>query len=147
MSAQTVHSAESLSRVVGEIRAALKEHRWLKVSWSQHKDRSGQQNALSHVWYEQIAHELREDTALGVKAECKLHYGVPILRAEDDDFRAAYDAAIKPLTYEQKLAAMRYWPVTSLMSTAQLSEYLQAMQDAYRGRVTLEFPDEWRWAA
>lgn len=147
MTTARIHSAESLSATIGQIRADLKAHGWLRLSWRHDRDRTAAQNALSHVWYEQIANELREDTALGVKCFCKLHYGVPILRTEDEDFRAAYDAAIKPLAYEQKLAAMRYWPVTSLMSTAQLSEYLDAVKEGYAGRVMLEFPEDARWAA
>ena len=47
-------------------------------------------------------------------------------------------------TYEQKLVAMRAWPVTSLMTKAQLSQYLEKMQEAYAGRVALTFPETHR---
>lgn len=104
------------------------------------KPRSLDQNAISHKWYEQVSNELKECSELDVKCFCKLHYGVPILRAEDDDFREAYDTAIKPLPYEKKLIAMRVLPVTSIMSVKQLSQYLEIVQDAYAGRVRLEFP-------
>jgi hypothetical protein len=101
------------------------------------------QNALAAVWYEQIARELGEDTPEGVKAECKLRFAVPILRAEEEDFRQMYDGAIKGrLSYEQKLAVMRFLPATSLMNTDQLSRYLQDVQKAYAGRVELCFPEE-----
>ncbi len=100
-------------------------------------------NALSHVWYEQVANELREDDELGVKSFCKLHFGVPILRAEDADFREFYDAAMKhALSYEQKIKAMNFVPVTSLMTQAQFDKYAHAMQDHYRGKVALEFPKQ-----
>jgi hypothetical protein len=66
---------------------------------------------------------------------------VPLLRAEDDQFREAYDAAIKGLSYEQKLKVMRILPVTSLMTKPQLSKYLEAMQEDFlRRSVRLEFP-------
>lgn len=58
-----------------------------------------------------------------------------------------YDGALKSMPYEQKLAVMRYMPVTSIMTTTQLSQYLQDVQKAYEGRVRLEFPDDARWAA
>lgn len=111
------------------------------------KRRSLDQNDISHVWYEQIANELREDTALGVKCYCKLHHGVPILRAEDSDFRAFYDAALKGLTYEQKLEAMKYVPVSSLLTVEQGSKYLVAIQEDFNSskrhnRVILEFPEK-----
>lgn len=100
------------------------------------------QNAGTHVLYEIIAAALPQDDAAGWKAHCKLHFGVPILRAEDPDFRAAYDAAVKPLMYEQKLAVMRYWPVTSLMDKSQINRYIAALQDDFARRgVVLELTE------
>ena len=98
------------------------------------KGRTLPQNSFSHAWYEEIAQALPEDDALGWKSYCKLHHGVPILRAEDEEFRAAYDAAIKSLTYEQKLAAMRVLPVTSRMNVKQLTKYADAVRDDFAVR-------------
>lgn len=138
-----INSEPALQTFIGDVREQWRKHHYLRVTVKTGKDRSLDQNAISHAWYEQIARELREDDALGVKRFCKLNYGVPILRAEDPEFRSLYDCAIKPhLTYEQKLKAMDYLPVTSLMTTTQLSAYLVAMQDAYVGKVSLEFPPE-----
>ena len=143
MKGAVVNSESSLSRLFGDLREAYRAHKYLRVKWETGKDRSLDQNAISHAWYEQIADELREDSALGVKNFCKLHFGVPILRAEDEDFRNFYDAAIKPhLSYEQKVSAMAFVPVTRIMTVKQLSAYLEAMQDHYRGTVALEFPPE-----
>ena len=136
------NSKESLSNAIGEIRTAWDRAKFLRIVIKEGTGRSLSQSALSHVWYEQIARELREDTPLGVKCFCKLHYGVPIMRAESEEFRELYDLVIKSLTYERKLAAMSAWPVTSLMSKDQLSQYLTAMQDGYAGRVQLEFPKD-----
>ena len=108
------------------------------------KNRSQEQNRLSHAWYAQVAATLREDTAAGVKGYCKLHFGVPILR-EDTDFSEVYDATIKTLSYEQKILIMSHpdlFPVTSLMKTGQLSLYLEQIQQHYADRVQLHFPDE-----
>lgn len=112
--------------------------------------RTAAQNAFSHAWYEEIAQALPEDDALGWKCYCKLHHGVPILRAEDEEYRASYDSSIKKLTYEQKLLAMRHWPVTSLMNTQQLAKYADAVQAdfAARGVVLVvkgaEIPEQYR---
>lgn len=142
MSQHYANSEQSLSRLIGDLREMWREHKFLRISVKAGKDRSLDQNAILHAWITQIATELREQTAADIKAECKLHYGVPILRAEDEDFRAFYDRAIKCLTYEQKLEAMRFVPVTSVMTVKQLSQFLAAMQSAYAGRVALEFPPE-----
>lgn len=105
------------------------------------KNRTAEQNALSHAWYLQLQKELREDSALGYKCFCKLHFGVPILRAEDAEFRKVYDDVIKQLSYEKKLEVMQILPVTSIMKTKQLSQYLEAMQAHYfKQGVKLEFP-------
>lgn len=104
--------------------------------------RSTEQNSISHAWYSQIANELPEDDALGWKCYCKLHHGVPILRAEDAQFKEFYDSAIKGMDYEKKLTAMRFLPVTSLMDKPQLSAYLESVQaDFMRRGVMLEFPE------
>lgn len=137
-----INSDTSLQSVIRELREMYRQHRYVKISAKTGKARSLDQNAISHTWYEQIARELREDDALGHKCYCKLHHGVPILRAEDEQFREAYDAVIKGLTYEQKLIAMRHWPVTSIMTKPQLSKYLEAMQGDFERRgVRLEFPE------
>ncbi len=104
------------------------------------RNRSLEQNNQAHVWYEQLAFELPEDNALGWKCYCKLHLGVPILRAEDEEFRKVYDQAIKGLSYEQKLQVMKILPVTSIMKTKQYNQYFESMQDEFLKRgVKLEF--------
>lgn len=136
----TINSDESLQRFIGDVRELYKRHHFLRATIKTGTARSPSQNAIAHVWYEQIARELREDTALGVKNYCKLHFGVPIMRAEDEEFRQLYDLVIRPLPYERKIAAMNAWPVTSLMNKDQNSQYLEAMQAGFAGRVRLEFP-------
>lgn len=142
MTAYTINSEASLQTVLGEVRELFRVNKYLKLTAKVGKARSLDQNAISHTWYEQIARELREDDALGWKCYCKLHHGVPILRAEDEEFREAYDTVIKPLSYEKKLIAMRHWPVTSIMTKPQLSKYLEAMQADFAQRgVFLTFPE------
>lgn len=107
--------------------------------------RSLEQNAISHSWYQQLADELPEDNALGWKCFCKLNYGIPIMRAEEDEFREACDRVLAVLPYESQLLAMKYWPVTSIMTTKQLSQYAESVQDHFARRgVKLEFQEPTR---
>jgi hypothetical protein len=142
MTTLIANSADSLSSAIGELREAWGKHKFLRISFKAGRDRSLDQNAIGHVWYEQLARELREFDALGYKAFCKLHFGVPILRAEDEQFREFYDQAIKTsLSYEQKLDAMKFVPVTSLMTSDQKSRYLMEVQKHFASQVRLEFPE------
>lgn len=143
MSSLIINSDVSMQTVIGELREMYGRHRYLKINVKAGKARSLDQNAISHAWYEQLARELREDDALGWKSYCKLHHGVPILRAEDEEFKSFYDASIKGMDYERKLLAMKYLPVSSLMTKPQLSAYLEAIQaDFMRRGVRLSFPEE-----
>ena len=137
-----VNSETALQNAIGDLRVLWRAHKYLRLNATTGRKRSLDQNSISHTWYEQIANELRENTTLGVKAECKLNYGVPILRAENEEFRAKYDALVKGrFSYEEKIAFMAWLPITSLMTKDQLSQYLVAMQAAYSGRVALTFPE------
>lgn len=94
--------------------------------------RSLDQNALSHRWYGQIAKAGEYDT-VGARRFCKLHFGVPIMRAGEtklcENFRAGWDSLIKTrMTYPEKLGLMDWWPVTSLMDWKQMREFLTAIQ-------------------
>lgn len=138
-----VNSDVSLQQAIGNLREQYREHRYVKVRATSGKKRSLDQNAIGHAWYGQIANELREGTALDAKAESKLVCGVPILRAESPDFRESYDQLVlKRFGYEEKLDLMKWFPVTSLMTKDQLSQYLEAMQTHWGKRgVQLTFPE------
>lgn len=96
--------------------------------------RSLPQNRLQMLWCKEA--ELQGDqTAEEYRAYCKLHFGVPILR-EDEDFMAKYDQVVKPLPYETKLALMAEpfdFPVSRLMQTDQMRRYLNAMYEHFTG--------------
>ena len=135
------YSDAAFQTCIGDLRELHKAGKLRKVK-AVSKGRSLNQNDISHVWYEQMGREDRQDDARGHRRYCKLHHGVPIMRSDDADFREAYDAIIRPLPYELKLVAMDHWPVTSLMNTDQMTKYLEAVQKDYRDNrgVTLEFP-------
>lgn len=136
---RTITTEWSLQQLLGDLRSSYREHGYLRLSWSTDHHRSTDQNALAHCWYEQISRELGEDSTEDVKAYCKLHFGVPILRADDEGFRTLYDQALRPLAYETKLQAIKLVPVTSIMGVKQLTRYLDQMQQHYARRgVVLE---------
>jgi len=89
------------------------------------RDRSAEQNRLSHKWYREISDQSGEDCD-EVRARCKLEIGVPILRETSEKFRATYDRLVRPLDYADKLALIRDtdMPVTRLMKVPQMMEYM-----------------------
>jgi hypothetical protein len=137
-----VNSEASLRKHQRDVEKQFREHRFLRITTKEGAGRTLDQNALSHAWYNEIAQQIA-DTPESVKCECKLRFGVPILRAEDPDFREMYDNSIlRNLTYEQKLKAMRFIPVTSNMTKQQLSRYLEHIQQSYAQQgVIVSFPE------
>ena len=99
------------------------------VTWQQGADRSGEQNALMWLWATEVATQLGDREAADVQAEWKLEIGVPILRADDPDFRAAYDKAVRPLPYADKIKIMKhFFTVTSLMRVRQMCRFLDQVE-------------------
>ena len=93
----------------------------------QGKHRTNEQNRLQRKWMQEVAEQLGDRTSEEVRGHCKLHFGVPILREENEAFRVGYDRTVKPLSYEQKLDLMMEplsLPVTSIMNTRQKTAYL-----------------------
>lgn len=141
------YSKELYANVTTEIDKIqqLKPGMEVLVEISSGKARSLSANALSHVWYSDIA-KVWHDSAGYAKAYCKLHYGVLILRAESEAFRNLYDKGIKnTLSYPEKLEAMKILPVTRLMDKDQMCRYLKAVQEgmaAAEMSVVLSTPEE-----
>jgi len=101
------------------------------------RKRSNEQNRLMHTWYNEVSQQKGDETPAEVAAYCKLTMGVPLLRAENEDFREKYDAIIKPHSYEDKLAMMMEpldFPVTRLMSVEQHSRYLDSVLMHWLGK-------------
>lgn len=143
MSSLIVNSLASLYDAIKILSDEWHKHKYLRISYKKGRDRSLDFNAQSHVWYAQLARELPDYDEKGWKRFCKLHFGVPILRAEDEEFREFYDLAIKGLTYEQKTQAMDHISVSSEMTNLQFKKYCDAMQEHFlmQHQVKLEFLD------
>lgn len=92
--------------------------------------RSLDQNALQHVWYNQIAKAMHQ-TPKEVRQYCKLHFGIGIMRS-DSYFNETYAALIKDrFSYPEKLQLMDWLPVTSLMTKTQETQYLETVQQHF----------------
>jgi hypothetical protein len=108
------------------------------------------QNRLQRQWMREISEQLSDRTPEEVRGECKLTFGVPILREENEAFREAYDRHIKGLPYETKVAMMMEpldFPVTRLMTTKQHKRYLDDVHRAYSAQgIVLTDPDAYERA-
>lgn len=105
--------------------------------------RSLDQNAMVWALYKQIADQLDDQNTLDVTRHCKLHYGVPILRAGSLIFRDLYDRVVKPHDHETKLAIMDWLPVSSKMDKSQCTEYIDTIIREYSKQgLSLVHPSE-----
>jgi hypothetical protein len=102
----------------------------VKVTDGRHRSLS--QNALQWQWAGESSRQRPGMTAREVQAEWKLVFGVPILCAENDGFAAAWANIDRKLSYEEKLELMNYFSVTRLMTSKQLSSFLD---EVYRYNV------------
>jgi hypothetical protein len=88
--------------------------------------RTIEQNRLQRKWMLE-AQEQGDMTAEEYRGFCKLNFGIPILRAENEKFCEAYDRIIRAHSYEEKTELMMVpfdFPVTRIMTTKQKSAYL-----------------------
>lgn len=102
----------------------------LTVTWTQGAPRANAQNRLAQRWFTDISQQLGDMTHEDVRALCKLMFGVPILRNENEAFRVSYDKTMRLLTWEDRLAAIKAFdlPVTRLMNAKQMSRFMDDMQ-------------------
>lgn len=135
-----VNCKQALADVHAAIDAAWERSKFFRVVIRE-KRRSLSQNDQAHVWYAQAAQQTGEYSELGAKCLSKLMVGVPILCAEDSDFRNTWEESFAHLPFRQKMKVMKILPVTSLMSVKSAGEYLTELQDywlEHRG-IVLEF--------
>ena len=94
-------------------------------------DRSSKQNKMIHGLYGDIARNVDGQGIVDIKRYCKLHLGIPILRASDPKYLDWYDSSVKPLPYETKLMLMDHLEVTSLFTVGQGTEYITSILREY----------------
>ena len=133
----------------GWVRFILAQSLPLTVSAVKGADRTGAQNRTIAMWYQDAAHETGEDFER-VRAQCKVEVGIPILRRDDDEFRAWYDAALRPFPYDTKIEMFirLQIPVTSIMTVKQATEYMDLVQRRFLSAgIPLRDPEARKYAA
>lgn len=112
------------------------------------KQRTDKQNKLQRQWINEIAAQLTDHPAEYWRGYSKLHFGVPILRNENEQFLEVYDRLIRPLDYEKKIELMMVpidIAVTRIMTTKQKTAYLDAIYANFTGLgLVLTDPDGWQ---
>lgn len=132
-----IHSASDIPAVFERIKEQQEKHRFIRVLIKVGPDRSAEQNRMYYKIYGMIGDQLYGGDINHAKAECKLHYGVPILRAEDEDYCSVYDKSVKQFPYEQKLAFMLppfEFPVTSKFTVKQSTKYIDLLLNTYANK-------------
>lgn len=120
----------------------------ITVDWSKGKRKwkTHNQDKTENMWHREAAEQLKDETPEEKRGYCKLHFGVPIMRGENDKFREDYDIMIRPLPYEWKLKMMMIpldFPVTRKMTSGQKARYMSDVQMHYRSLgVVLTEPDD-----
>jgi hypothetical protein len=97
--------------------------------------RSVAQNRRQRHLLKEIAEQTGQEPE-DVRAFCKLVLGVPMLRAESELFAERYDATVRGLPFETKLALMREpldLPVTRIMTVEQTTRYLDMIEAHFAG--------------
>lgn len=137
-----INSLDSLGRAIRELTKEFREHKYLTLSWRRGKNRTLDQNALWFALYQRIAQMTEIGDVEEARKYCKLHFGVPIMRAADADFRDGWGRLFLHLSYEQKLELMGPcslfgpdgFPVTRLFSRAQGIAYTDRIVEEFTGR-------------
>lgn len=137
-----VNSLAKIAEVVTKTKELFSEHKYVIVTFRIGKDRTVDQNALWFAMYKRIAQMTPIGTEDDARNYCKLHFGVAIMRRDDEAFRAGWDKVIRHLSYEEKLAMMGPnplmgedgFPVTRLFSRKQGIEFTDRIVAEFTGR-------------
>ena len=100
----------------------------LTIDWVQGADRTAQQNRLMWRWAQEAAEQRGDLTPDEVQREWKLNHGIPILCEDSEEYRSFCNLTLKRLTYQQRLEAMRYVPVTSELKVKQMVRFMDTVE-------------------
>lgn len=123
----SVNSSTKLSEAINALTAMYRDKKFVVVSLRPGKDRTLDQNALWFALYQRIAQMTQIGDVEDARKYCKLHFGVPIMRNADADFRNGWNLMFLHLDYETKIELMGPcslfgpdgFPVTRLFNRAQ----------------------------
>lgn len=135
----SVNSQAKLSEAVTMLTRMFRDKKFVVVSMRPGKDRTLDQNALWFAMYDRIAKSTEMGGIEDVRRYCKLHFGVPIMRAGCSEFRTGWAESFIHLPYEVKLRLMGPcamfgpdgFPVTRLFDRAQGCQYTDRIVDEF----------------
>ena len=124
-----ITNVDTLLVAHAQLDALCSAHPCVEMVLTTDQKRSDQQNKYIYTLYSQATRTEKGEghNALDIRCICKLTKGVPILYTENKDFREKYLANIKSFSYEEKIKIMSFFPVTSIMTVPQLSQYIDAI--------------------
>jgi len=138
----SVNSASKLSEAIHKLTQMYRDKKFVVVSMREGKDRTLDQNALWFGMYTRIAQMTQIGDQEEARRYCKLHFGVPIMRKADADFRDGWNRLFLHLDYETKLHLMGAcamfgpdgFPVTRLFNRAQGIAYTDQIVAEFSAR-------------
>ena len=138
----SVNSSARLSEAITKLTSLYRDKKFVVVSLRPGKDRTLDQNALWFAMYQRIAQMTQIGDVEDARRYCKLHFGVPVMRADCAEFRDGWNRLFLHLDYEQKLELMGPgplfgpdgFPVTRLFSRAQGIEYTDRIVAEFTGK-------------
>lgn len=142
MGSSTIRTPEQRVELIAQIEAMELP---FSVTTKKGANRTEEQNRTIHKWFGEIAAARQDVTALEVKAECNLEFGLPIMQRDDPEWAAVFGHIFRGLDYEKKLKAIRVMdvPFTRRMKVKQLTEYMeQVMQQAAERGHFITIPKE-----
>lgn len=146
MTTRVIRTPEDADKLAAQIKARGQFP--CTVTVTKGEPRRSRQNRLCQRWFTDIAVQLGDQTHEDVRAYCKMVFGVPILRAENEAFRLSYDRVMKHLPYEDKLEAVKAFdlPVTRLMTVKQMTAFMDEVSQHWTPQgVRLTHPDDLKY--
>jgi hypothetical protein len=128
---RTVNSTNSLQDAKDWLDALWQKHHYVKVSAIAGTSRSMDQNSMFFELYTHIADWFYSGDIDLARAECKLNYGISILRRDDPEFNDLCSRTLDMLSYEEQLRFVRTMSVTSDMTKQQARECITIIMDTY----------------
>ena len=129
-----VYDQWTLEQFINKVRDNA-QHKVVNYSWTIGKNRTKLQNKTLHRVYRIIADAKHGGDIDFVRRECKFNFGFPIIKHDKPDALEDFDYLVETynITYEDQLKLTDRYPVTSIMTTAQCSRYIDLLIKIYSG--------------
>ena len=148
------NNPQSLAHLISKIKEEYNKGKYLKVTIARGRDRSLEQNNLFHEWVMQLVVAGGEYDFDGYRNFCRLHFFVPVLIHENEDFSDLWWSLFDREKSKRKDADQyrtqlhligTITGISSICTTAQFSRALELMQQHFAGLendpVFLEFSE------